>query len=328
MISRRIPLRLGLAGLCAFCFAPVRAAAQVVPGTTRLLVGFPAGAGSDTVARRLSEKLRGTFASNVIVDNKAGAGGRLAVSALKSAPPDGTTILLTPASTMVIYPHIYKDLGYSPTKDFVPVATVSSVKLGLIVGPAVPARSLAEYLRWIKDDPKRAVYASPGAGTMPHFLGNVFARAADIELQHVPYKGAAPARQDLLSGQVPAYMGIVGSDAIVDHRAGRVRVLAIADAARTDILPDVPTFAEQGFKDVMAQEWLGVFLPARTPPAIVSALSEQLRSSLKHDDVAKLLSTYAMTPGGEDATTFAKRIEAESARWAGVIKATGFTPQD
>lgn len=328
MISRRVHLRLGLAGLAALGLGPLRAIAQTVPGTSRIIVGFPAGAGLDTIARRLAEKLRGSYAANVIVENKAGAGGRIAVASVKAAAADGTTVLLTPASTMVIYPHVYKDLGYSPTKDFLPVTTVSSVKLGLVVGPGVTARTLAEYLRWIKEDPKRAVYASPGAGTMPHFLGSVFARAASAELQHVPYKGAAPARQDLLGGQIPAYMGIIGNDVIVDHRAGRVRVLAIADPARSDILPDVPTFVEQGFKDVTAQEWLAMFVPARTPAAVVSALGEQVRAALKQEDLAKLLASNAMTPGGDDAAVFSRQIESELTGWAAVIKATGFTPQD
>jgi tripartite-type tricarboxylate transporter receptor subunit TctC len=328
MISRRVPLRLGLAGLGALCLSPLRAPAQVVPGTARILVGFPAGGGADAVARGIAEKLRGSFASSVIVENLAGAGGRLAVSALKSAAPDGRTMLLTPASAMVIYPHIYKALGYSPVQDFLPVASVASVKLGLIVGPGVPARSLAEYVRWVKERPIHAVYASPGAGTMPHFLGSVFARAAGIDPQHVPYKGAAHARQDLLGGQVPAYMGIVGNDAIQDHRAQRVRILAIADPSRAEILPDVPTFVEQGFKGVIAQEWLGMFVPARTPPAIASALSEDVRAALKEEVVARLLSTYAMTPAGEDGASFTRRINAELQQWGSVIRATGFTPQD
>jgi tripartite-type tricarboxylate transporter receptor subunit TctC len=328
MISRRDMNRLGLAGLGAICLRPTSGLAQTVPGTARIFVGFPSGAGADTLARRLADQLRGAFAPNIIVENKVGAGGRIAVSALKSAAPDGMTMLLTPASTMVIFPHIYKDLGYSPTKDFSPVVTVSTVKLGLMVGPGAQVNSLSDYLRWVKVDPKRAVYATPGSGTMPHFLGSMLATATKIDLQHVPYKGAGPARMDLLAGQVPAYLGIIGNDAILDHRAGRIKILALADTVRADILPDVPTFAEQGLKDATAQEWLGLFLPARTPPAVVGALSEQVRAAIKNEDMAKLLSSYAMTPGGDDPMTFTKRIETELSQWGAVIKSTGFTPQD
>ena len=328
MISRRDIHKLGLASLGALSFGSPSVLAQVVPGTARILVGFPAGAGSDTLARRLADRLRGSFAANLIVENRTGAGGRIAVSALKSATPDGMTMLLTPASTMVIFPHIYKDLGYQPTKDFIPAVTISSVKLGLMVGPGVQVSSLSDYLRWVKGDPKRAVYATPGSGTMPHFLGSMLASATKIDLQHVPYKGAGPARMDLLAGQVPAYLGIIGNDAILDHRAGKIKILAIADPVRTDILPDVPTFAENGLKDAVAQEWLGLFLPARTPSSIVGALSEQVRAAIKHEEMVKLLSSYAMTPGGDDPTTFAKRIETELSQWGEVVKTTGFTPQD
>lgn len=328
MISRRDVNRLGLVGFGALSFGSTSAQAQVVTGTARILVGFPSGAGADTLARRIADQLRGPYSASLIVENKVGAGGRIAVSALKSAAPDGTTMLLTPASTMVIFPHIYKDLGYSPTKDFSPVVTVSTVKLGLMVGPGAQVNSLADYLRWVKVDPKRAVYATPGSGTMPHFLGSILAAATKIDLQHVPYKGAGPARMDLLAGQVPAYLGIIGSDAILDHRAGRIKILAIADPVRTEILPDVPTFAEQGLKDATAQEWLGLFLPSRTPSSIVGALSEQVRATIKSEDMAKLLSSYAMTPGGDDPVTFSKRIEAEFSQWSVVIKSTGFTPQD
>lgn len=328
MISRRDVNRLGLASFSAFYFGPTSLKAQVVSGTSRILVGFPSGAGADTLARRMADQLRGSFSASLIVENKVGAGGRIAVSALKSATPDGTTMLLTPASTMVIFPHIYKDLGYSPTKDFAPVVNISTVKLGLMVGPGAQVNSLADYLRWVKVDPKRAVYATPGSGTMPHFLGSMLATSTKIDLQHVPYKGAGPARMDLLAGQVPAYLGIIGSDAILDHRAGRIKILAIADPVRTDILPDVPTFAEQGLKDATAQEWLGLFLPARTPSPIVGALSEQVRAAIKSEDMTKLLSSYAMTPGGDDSVTFSKRIETEFSQWSAVIKSTGFTPQD
>jgi tripartite-type tricarboxylate transporter receptor subunit TctC len=163
---------------------------------------------------------------------------------------------------------------------------------------------------------------------MPHFLASLFGRAAGIELQHVPYKGAGPARQDLLAGHVPAYMGIVGNDVIQDHRARRLRVLAIADPARADIVADVPTFIEQGFKGVVAQEWLGMFVPAGTPAAIVSALSRSVRAALKEGPVARLLPAYAMTPAGEDETAFAQRVNAELRHWSSVVQATGFTPQD
>jgi len=326
MISRRVPLKVGLAGLGALCLSPIRAFAQVLPGNARILVGFPAGGGADTIARAIAEKLRGTFASTVIVENAAGAGGRIAASALKSAASDGRTMLLTPASAIVLYPHIYRALGYTPMQDFLPVASVSSVKLGFIVGAEVPVRSLAEYVQWVKERPSRAVFASPGAGTMPHFLGTMFARAAGIELQHAPYKGAAPARQDLLGGHVPAYMGIVGSDMVQDHRARRVRVLAIADPSRAEVLADAQTFVEQGYKGVIAQEWLGMFVPARTPSSIATALSARVRAALKEEALTTLLSTYAMTPGGEDATAFAKRIGAELQQWGSVVKATGFTP--
>ena len=312
--------------LAALSLVPQAARAQVVSANARILVGFPAGGGADIFARRLAERLRGVYAPAVIVENRPGAGGRIAVGALKAAPPDGATLLLTPASMMVIFPLLYKDLGYDPASDFIPVATLSSVRLGLVAGPQVPARSLSEYVAWARQAPSRAVYASPGAGTMPHFLGAMFDIATGLGLQHVPYKGAAPARQDLLAGQTPAYMGIIGNDIIQDHRAGRVRILAVADPQRSKSLSDIPTFVEQGFKDVVAQEWLGLFLPARTPPAVVDALGTQVRTALRQDELISLMANYAMVPGEDDGPALGRRMKEEQSRWAGAVKASGFTP--
>ena len=326
MITRRQILS-GAGAIAGLSQLPHTAQAQTVGASARILVGFPAGAGADNFARRLAERLRGAYATNLIVENRVGAGGRIAVSALKGAVPDGTTLLLTPASMMVLFPLIYNNLGYDPVNDFVPVGTLSSVRLGLIVGNQVPARNLAEYVAWAKQTRDRAVYASPGAGTMPHFLGSMFDIATGLGLQHVPYKGAAPARQDLLGGQIPAYMGIIGSDIIQDHRAGRIRVLAVADPQRSISLQDIPTFVEQGFKDVVAQEWLGLFLPAKTPAAVADALGTQVRVALRHEDLTNPITNYAMVPGGEDGVALGRRVKEEQGRWAAAVKASGFTPE-
>jgi tripartite-type tricarboxylate transporter receptor subunit TctC len=313
-----------LGGLSQF---PQAAHAQIVGGSARILVGFPAGAGADNFARRLAERLRGTYASTLIVENRVGAGGRIAVNALKGAAPDGTTLLLTPASMMVLFPLIYNNLGYDPVNDFVPVGTLSSVRLGLVVGTQVPARNLTEYVTWAKQSRDRAVYASPGAGTMPHFLGSMVDIATGLGLQHVPYKGAAPARQDLLGGQIPAYMGIIGSDIIQDHRAGKIRILAVADPQRSTSLQEIPTFVEQGFKDVVAQEWLGLFLPAKTPSSVADALGTQVRAALRHEDLTSLVANYAMVPGGEDGAALGRRLKDERVLWSAAVKASGFTPE-
>ena len=302
--------------------------AQSLVPNLRLLVGFPAGAGLDPVARQIADLLRGSYASTVIVDNKAGAGGRIALEALKTAPPDGSSIILTPGSTLFLYPHIYKKLSYDPVNDFSPITTVYNLKMGLVVGPACPAKTLAEYISFVKKDPKNSSYASPSQGSIPHFIGSVFAKASGLDLTHVPYKGSAPAWLDLLSGQVPAYFTPIGADAIKRHESGEARVLAVADPARTRLLPQVPTFAELGFPSVVIQEWVGMYTTGKTPAATVNALNAAIRKTLQSPEVMQLTARSQTEPIPSTAAALAALQNTDTERWGGIVKASGFRPED
>jgi tripartite-type tricarboxylate transporter receptor subunit TctC len=325
MQRRRIVLSSG-AALVASIGVPGIARAQA--DVTRIVVGFPAGAGADAIARKLADKLRVSLGMTVIVDNVAGAAGRLAVAQVKSAAPDGRTLLVAPATSITILPHLYKNLAYDPVKDLAPVTCIATVPLGFVVGSAAKAKTLAEYVQWVKSDPKNATYATPGAGSGAHFLGVMLGKAAGLDLAHVPYKGAAPAQQDLIGGQVPAYAGIIGRIVLTEHRAGRLKVLAVSQPRRSPHLPDVPTFAEAGYPGVKASEWTGLFLPAKTPPQIVENLNKQVVAALATPDMKQMLDEGAQEPVANSSQAFAAQIAADLASWGPVIRASGFKPED
>jgi tripartite-type tricarboxylate transporter receptor subunit TctC len=302
--------------------------AQGPERTGRIVTGFPPGAGSDAIARMLAEKMRGKYMANLIVENKPGAGGRLAIDTVRNAPSDGATILLSPASPITLFPSIYKKLSYDVQKDLIPVGTVFSTQMGLVVGPRVPAKSVAEYLLWVKQNPNEGSYGSLGTGTTLHFLGAMFQRETHAELQHVPYKGAAPVWVDLLGGQIPAAFVPIGFDAVERHKIGKARILAVAASARMKNLPDVPTFTELGYKSLLVEEWFGLFLPTKTPVDHVSALRAALDVALKEPDLIALLERNQTEPMRSTSAELAARIQSETQAWRGIVRATGFTPED
>lgn len=312
------------AALLAAAGLPQRAHAQAVGKTARIIVGFPAGGSNDVLARHLVEKLRGVYAPSAIVENKVGAQGRIAVETVKAAPADGTTMLQTPASILTVFPHVFKNLSYDPLRDLTPVAPVCTFDLVLAVGADSPAQSLPQFVEWCKANPKRAVYGSPAPGAIPHFVGVAFAKAAGIELLHIGYKGAAPAVQDLLGGQIPAYIGTLG-DIITHYRSGKLRVLATSGTKRSRFVPDVATFQEAGYKGVVAQEWYGILLPPGVPADIVAKLNGAIASALEDRGFQEALARLNVDPAGGSAAAFAERIRSEQASWGPIVKASGFS---
>jgi tripartite-type tricarboxylate transporter receptor subunit TctC len=310
----------------AFAAASLPAFAQA--GLARIVVGFPPGGTVDAMARRIAEKLKGSYAENVIVENKPGAGGRIAVETVKNAAPDGNTILFSPGSMLVIYPHVYRKLSYDTFKDMLPVTPAALYTCAFVVGPGVPesVKTLAQFVDWSKTAPKVA-YASPAPGSMPHFLGDVFKRKAGIDLQHVPYRGMAPAVQDVLGGQIASCMGVLGE--FLPHMAsGRVRVLAVTSEKRSRFMPDVPTFAELGFKEVAGTEWYGVLLPAKTEAARVSKLAEVIAAAVKDPQVAEGFAQIGFEATSQTPAAFAQSIRRELDYWGPVVKASGFSSDD
>lgn len=311
-----------LAALCTAAFAgPATAQGE---GTIRIVVGFPAGATSDALARVLAEQLQQTLKQTVIVENKVGAGGRIANELVKAAPADGTTLLMTPVATMAIFPHSYPgQLRYDPFKDFAPVAHLSNFQVGLGVGAGVPAKTLKEYVAWVKADPKaNGYYASAAAGSIPHFFGVMFAKTAGIELTHVPYKGTAAAMTAIGGGEVSA-ISTVAADIRSLVTAGRARLLAVAGEQRDPSFPDVPTFREQGF-DLVAKPWYGLFAPAGTPAATVDRLAKASAAAINDPALRKRLVDMGLEPTGQGPDRLAGALKDDFDRWGPPIRASGF----
>lgn len=308
---------------------PLAGRSQPFGGNAAIVSGFPAGGMGDNVARPIAEKLRGRYASSLTVDARTGAGGRIAVEYVKRAAPDGLTILQVPSSPMVLYPHTYKKLNYDPMVDFVPVCTTVTYAFSFTAGPGLPpeVRTVEDYVRWARANPKSATYGVPAAGSALHFAGMLLQKAAGIEMTSVPYRGGAPLLNDVLGGQVPVSFNVIGE--VMPHvRSGKLRSLAITSAARSPFLPDVPTLVEQGYKDIAVEEWLGWFLPAKTPKATVDALNRQVREALSAPDYIAQLATYGLQPVHQSPEGFAKRVKADYDRWGPIVRATGFTAED
>ncbi len=329
MISRRHLLQAGAA--CAtpglpWAFAHAQAP---VAGTASIISGFPAGGMGDFVARPVAERLRGKYAPSLVVESRVGAGGRIAVEYVKRAAPDGMTILQIPSSPMVLYPNTYKKLNYDPLADFTPVTSTVTYAFSVTAGPGLPAeiRTLADFLKWAKANPRQASYGVPAAGSALHFAGMMLARASGVELQHVAYRGGAPLLQDVIGGQIPVSINVIGE--VAPHiKAGKLRSLGVTSAQRSMFLPDVPTLAEQGFKDIVVQEWLGWFVPAKTPGEQVARLNSMVREALKAPDVVEGLAKNSLQPFTQSTEEFAAMVKSDLARWAPIVKATGFTAED
>jgi tripartite-type tricarboxylate transporter receptor subunit TctC len=327
MNMRRDVLR-GASALVAGSLS-VTANAQPAAGTAFIVSGFPAGGMGDFVARPLAEKMRGKYAPNVLVESRTGAGGRIAVEHVKRAAPDGMTILQIPSSVMVLYPNTYKKLSYDPLADFIPVTSTVGYSFSVTAGPGLPTeiKSIADYLKWAKLNPKQATYGIPAAGSALHFVGMMLSRESGVELTSVAYRGGAPLLQDVLGGQVPISINVLGE--VAQHvRSGRLRSLAVTSAQRSIFLPEVPTLAEQGFKDIAVQEWLGWFLPAKTSPEIVQKLNALVRESLATPEMIEVLGKSSLQPITQSSEDFARTVRTDLARWAPIVKASGFTAED
>ncbi len=295
----------------------------------KILYGFPAGSAGDSVARRVAEKLAGTaYTKNPgVVDNKPGAGGRIAIETLKAAPADGSVLALAPVSALAVYPHIYPKLSYKP-EDVTQVSIGAVMFHGLAVGPAVPAevKTLKDFLAWAKANPDRANYGSPGAGSMPHLLGALLGLRAGVPLRHVPYRGTVPSITDLVGGQVAAAMNPSG-DYLQYIKAGRVRVLATSGRQRSPYLPDVPTFTELGYPDVTSEEWFGFYAPARTLAATLTNANAAIHQALKDKAVIDSLALVGLLAHASSPQEMAADQKAEFERWAPLVKQIGFTAE-
>jgi tripartite-type tricarboxylate transporter receptor subunit TctC len=324
---RAVPAALAaLATLCALAL-PRLAAAQDKP-VIRILVGLPAGGGTDAIARAVADRLPALLGQPVIIENRVGAGGRLAADELMRAKPDGLTYMIAPNATPTFQTLVFGDqLKWDIWRDFTPVASLVSYPLGMAVSPTTGATSAREFIAWAKKNPDQATFGTPGLGGQNHFLGMQFAKAAGLDLRVAPYKGTPPLITDLVGGHVPAAVTLL-DETMKFHRAGKVRVIGIFSAQRSPLVPDIPTMAEQGIKVPDAEGWTAVWAPAKAPPADIARMQAALKQVLAMPDVQETLTRrLSVLPDYRDGTQTAQRQRAELATWEPIVKASGFKPE-
>ncbi len=299
------------------------ALAQADKAPLRILVGFPPGGSADTIARLLSERLPAQLGGQaVVVDNKPGAAGRIAIDALKNAAPDGNTVIIMPSGPVVLFPHVYKKLGYDPVKDLAPISQLASFQFGIVSGPKSSVKNVAEMLAKAKADPSTATYGSSGNGSVPHFLGLMIGDAAGIPFQHVPFQGGAPAMNALVGGHIGYNIDVL-LESLEQHRAGKVRVIAVAGAQRAPQLPDVPTLREQGVA-MDAGAWFAMYGPGNLPTATAQRLSSAVAAAMKDPALLARLGGLGLDAIGSTPEQLATVQRNDLAKWAMPVKASGF----
>ncbi|WP_428672740.1 Bug family tripartite tricarboxylate transporter substrate binding protein [Reyranella sp.] len=322
---RRLLQASGAAALLAALGAG-RASAQALD-LVKIITGFPPGGTSDTLCRRVAEGLKGgSYAKVAVVENKAGACGQIAIQSMKGAPTDGSVILQTPASMLMIYPHIYKKLAYDPFVDVTAITMACTFDFAWAVGPAVPAsvKTVPDFLAWCKANPTLANFGSPAAGSVPHFIGVLLGQSAGIELKHIAYRGTQPAIQDLVAGQVQAVSGPVG-EFLQQAAAGKIRILGVSGKTRSRFAPNVPTYIEQGLQDMYFSEWFGFFAPGGTSAPVIMNANIALRAALAQKDVVDGLAVMGLEARSSTPEALAERLKADYENWGPIVKKIGFT---
>lgn len=316
-------LRRGLLAALLFASLAAPALAQGYPNKAiRVIVPFPAGGGTDIIARVVTNKLTATLGWSFVVENKPGSGGNLGVDAAAKAPADGYTVALGQTSNLAINPTLYSKMPYDSVKDLAPVALVASAPLVMVVGADSPYKTLADVVNAAKAKPDLINFASPGNGTVAHLASELFQKTAGVKFTHVPYKGVALAATDVIGGRVQLYMSSVPT--LIGHiKNGKMRAIAVTSLNRVDDLPQVPTVAESGYKGFEAVTWFGFVAPAALPKDIVTRLNAEINKALQTADVKKKLSDQGADVLGGTPEQFGALIKSDIARWAPIIKDSG-----
>jgi tripartite-type tricarboxylate transporter receptor subunit TctC len=289
----------------------------------RILVGFPPGGSADVIARLLAERLPAQLGGQaVVVENRPGAAGRIAIDALKNSGADGHTVVVMPSGPVVLFPHVFKKLNYDPVKDLAPVSLLANFQFCVVSGPKSGVKTVPEMVAKAKADPLGASYGSSGNGTVPHFLGLMIGEAAGFDFQHVPYQGGAPAMNALLGGQIGYTMDVV-TEALEQHRAGKVRIIAVAGAQRAPQVPEVPTLREQGLA-MDASAWFAMYGPGGLPPAQAQRISQAVQQAMKDAAFSQRMSSLGLEPIGSTPEQLLAVQRADLAKWAKPVKASGF----
>jgi tripartite-type tricarboxylate transporter receptor subunit TctC len=308
-----------LAGTAALAFSSRPGTAQ--DQTLKIVFPFSAGASADAVARLIAEHLQKTLGRPVIVENKVGAGGRIGAQAVKDAPPNGATLLFASGAQFTLQPHVFPTLGYDPFDDFLPISQVVKFDLALAVSSQLSVHSINELVAWFKANPAHAVYGSPGAGTSAHFAASEFGRAFGLDLRHVAYRGTPTALPDLLTGRVPMYMAS-SAELLEQHKSGGIRILAIAEAMRSPILPEIPTLKESGV-DVDAPGWFAFYAPARTPGETIDTLAKAIVAATRAPETRAKIAALGFQPTGTTPEELKQLQRAQFERWGPIVTTSG-----
>ncbi|MDE2419119.1 MAG: Bug family tripartite tricarboxylate transporter substrate binding protein [Burkholderiales bacterium] len=291
----------------------------------RILVGFPAGGSADLAARLIGERMATELKQPVVIENKPGAGGRLAADVLKNAPADGSTWMLAPIVVPVLAPLVFTKLPYNASTDFAPVAPVANYQFGLAVNAAHPAKTVQELVKWAKANPMQANFGSPSPGSLPHFFGVMISHGAQLDMVHIPFNGGAPMMNALMGSQITTAIDTV-VDQIEMHRAGKIRILATSGASRSPLLSDVPTFSEAGLKGVEGTGWFGVYAPAKVAPATIAQVNAAINKALAIPELRERFIRMGLEPTGGSPADLTALMKRDTERWAPVVKASGFRP--
>ena len=313
-----------LLSAAAVAAAPSAWAANDTP--IHILVGFPAGGGSDVIARLLAERLEKELGRTVLVDNRPGAGGQIAAQQLKAARADGTTVFLSHDHSISILPQVVKKPGYAPQQDFTPLGGFATFVNGIAVSPGTPVKTVPEYVEWVKAQGGKSAVGIPAPASTPEFLVQLIAQRWGLDLVAVPYKGSAPMMADMLGNQIAAGVGSV-QDFIEYQRAGKLRMIGVLGGQRQAAMPDVPTFAELGFKGLEDTPFYGIWAPAGTPAAFVTAFSRALEQIVAQPEVRKGLTDLGLTVEYMSPRQLDQRERAYTKVWSRIIAESGFEPR-
>jgi tripartite-type tricarboxylate transporter receptor subunit TctC len=298
------------------------ATAIAQPQQARIVVGFPPGGSADITARLIADQLKDSLSIPVRVENRAGAGGRVAAQHVKESEPDGGTMMVVPVAVMVIQPMVFSGLKYDTVRDFTPLSTAVTFPLAISVSSANPSRDLKSLAQWLRANPDKANFGTPGAGSLPHFFGGILAQKLGVDLTHVPFQGGAPLLVNLIGQQIG--IGIdTPAEFAENHRAGKVRVIATTATTRSAQFPEVQTLREQGL-DIDASAWFGVFAPAGMRPELAAKLSAALGQALRNPGVVERLGSLGLTASPGTPEELRDRMARDTALWGPAVKASGF----
>ncbi len=286
----------------------------------KIVVGFPPGGSADTLARLMADGMREDF-SSITVDNKPGAGGRIALNFVKAAKPDGQTVIVLPSGPMVLFPHVYKKLDYDAVNDFTPVSQLARFQFGVVSGPATNVKTMGEMIAKSRTDPNNASYGTPGLGTLPHFMGVMFEQAAGISLNHVPFQGGAPANNALLGGHIGYKFDVVSETAEL-HRNQKVRIIAVTGSKRDPQVPEVPTLREAGIP-MEATAWFAMYGPAQLKPDVLERLEKSAMKAMSNPAMRERMLKLGYEAIGSNGADLAAAQKADLKSWEKPIKATG-----